>query len=98
MCACGHPKSGRGSKGQGIVANLSVAPRMGDQDQQALAADKSPESGDDFTEVSRSRRTAVQRTLMAKIDTVNTRAARVGRRGIREPVSQYALMARDWRA
>jgi len=22
MCACGHPKSGRGSKGQGIVANL----------------------------------------------------------------------------
>ena len=80
MCACGHPKSGRGSKGQGIVANLSVAPRMGDQGQQALAADKSPESADDFTEVSRSRRTAVQRTLMARID------------------SQYALMARDWRA
>jgi len=66
MCACGHPKSGRGSKGQGIVANLSVAPRVGAQGKQALAADKSPESGDDFTEVSRSRRTAVQRTLMAR--------------------------------
>ena len=49
-------------------------------------------------EVSRSRRTAVQRTLMARIDTSNTRAARVGRRGIGEPVSQYALMPRDWRA
>jgi len=59
MCACGHPKSGRGSKGQGIVANLSVAPRMGDQDQQALAADNSPQSGDDFTEVS---------TLSVRID------------------------------
>ena len=98
MCACGHPKSGRGSKDQGIVANLSVAPRVGIKGKQALAADKSPESGDDFTEVSRSRRTAVQRSLMARIDCVNPRAARVGRRGIREPVSQYALMARDWRA
>ena len=48
--------------------------------------------------VSRSRRTAVQRTLMARIDSVNTRAARVGRRAIGEPVSLYALMARDWRA
>ena len=68
MCACGHPKSGRGSKGQGIVANLSVAPRVGAQGKQALAADKSPESGDDFTEVSRSRRTDVQRSLMTRID------------------------------
>ena len=57
MCACGHPKSGRGSKGQGIVENLSVAPGAGAKGKQALAADKSPESGDDFTEVSRSRRT-----------------------------------------
>ena len=41
---------------------------VGDQGKQALAADKSPESGDDFTEVSRSRRTDVQRSLMARID------------------------------
>jgi len=98
MCVCRDPKSGRGSKGQGIVRKSSVAAREGAKAKEALAADKSPESGDDFTEVSRSRRTAVQRTLMARIDTVNTRAARVGRRGIGEPVSRYALMPRDWRA
>ena len=56
------------------------------------------EHANDGEEVSRSRRTAVQRTLMARIDTVNTRAARVGRRGIAEHVSRYALMPRDWRA
>jgi len=66
MCVCRDPKSGRGSKGQGIVRNSSVAARVGAKAKQALAADKSPESGDDFAEVSRSRRTAVQRTLMAR--------------------------------
>jgi len=78
MCVCRDPKSGRGSKGQGIVRNSSVAARVGAKAKEALAA--------------------VQRTLMARIDTVNTRAARVGRRGIGEPVSRYAFMARDWRA
>ena len=81
MCACGHPKTGRGSTGPGLV------PRVGAEGKQALAADKSPESGDDFTEVSRSRSTAVQRSLMARIDCEKILVRRVSDNGAFESPS-----------
>lgn len=61
------PAAQRGSRDKAVVSSSTVAVRGGGVPKKRMAAENSPQSQDDFQELSRSRHGTVKRALMPKI-------------------------------